>query len=691
MAPSRHRMRGRRAQLIIGAMTAAVGVAATVVVMETTNAGAATGTVPLAPLAAGVTRPDATALSPSLEAVRATGAGALYGTATAPPLANRKTSVVSIGDSEISGEGLGNYVQGTNGPANYCHRSHDSAILKTGLIVDVPTNLACSGAQTQHLIPTAQGGGAHQYDETNQGDSLSVTARNTRVSMILLVNGANDDNGIQFGPVISDCVQRRILFQGNCWPDYSNGWRERVTNTQANVTTSITSVRRTMREAGYLDTDYQLVVMSYPSPVSPDVEDNPKFPGWYDGGCLLYLKDAAFGRNKAVPMFEGAERAAALAAPGVRYLDNSRLFAGHEACTPTPWANGMVFQDGNITNLNGHNTQQSFHPNKLGAAAFASCLTQMYAASGPSATCVDVDHTGKPSLRTGLLSFQRLRNLGSGLCVDAAGYNSRNGTKLLSYPCTGGSNQGFWYDPTDSTIHSELNQDRCVDVPGAKFTAGAVLQLHECNGHEAQKFAVGDNLVKASGNTGLCVTFADNGPHMEQALTLQPCNISSAAGRFAWQPQVTAWTELKHKGSGLCVDLPGSTTKVSNNMKTGAFTCEGGTDQKWWYNDISGRFHNYRDAQYCLDSGGATSAGGQLVTYKCDSAKAPTQQWVWSDGAIRLKSDQNLAAAPIGASNEYRIGLAAFAPTDAQRWSTGANLPERSGFNYSDAYGTAAY
>jgi hypothetical protein len=79
-----------------------------------------------------------------------------------------------------------------------------------------------------------------------------------------------------------------------------------------------------MREAGYLDSDYQLVVMSYPSPVSPDVEDNPKFPGWYDGGCLLYLKDAAFGRNKAVPMFEEAERAAALAAPGVRYLDNRR-------------------------------------------------------------------------------------------------------------------------------------------------------------------------------------------------------------------------------------------------------------------------------------------------------------------------------------------------------------------------------
>ena len=36
----------------------------------------------------------------------------------------------------------------------------------------------------------------------------------------------------------------------------------------------------------------------------PDVEDNPNFPGWYSGGCLLYLADQAFARNKAVPLFE---------------------------------------------------------------------------------------------------------------------------------------------------------------------------------------------------------------------------------------------------------------------------------------------------------------------------------------------------------------------------------------------------
>lgn len=680
----RHRLiiRSRRARLATGAALAALGVATSVVaVVQAATAGAATGAVPLTPLDAGVTRPAPAALSAALETVRSAEANRLYGTAAAPALAERKTSIVSVGDSEISGEGLGNFVAGTDGPVNYCHRSHDSAILKTGLAVDVPVNLACSGAQTQHLIPAAQGGGAHQYDDPNQGDSLSVTARTTRVAMVLLVIGANDPGAIEFGPVMGDCVQRRILFQGNCWPDYTNGWRDRVTRTQKYVTKAIASIRQTMRDAGYLDGDYQLVAMSYPSPISPDVEDNPKFPGWYDGGCLAYLKDAAFGRNKAVPMFEQAERAAALAAPGVRYLDNSRLFAGHEACADTPWANGMVFQDGNILNLGEHNTQMSFHPNALGAAAFASCLTQLYPTRDSAATCMDANHTNKPTLRPGLLNYQRLRDLGSGLCVDAAGYNSRNGTKLLSYACTSGRNQGFWYDPADSTIHSELALDRCVDVPNGTLTAGAALQLHTCNGQAAQKFTMSGELVKAAGNPALCLGFGAD-KYLGQALTLQPCG----AGRFALQPQRTELTEIKTKSAGQCLDLPGSKPNLAGNLKVFAVGCDGKDDQKWWYNDISGRFHNFRHLAYCLDGGSAT-AGGQLITANCNSVKPATQQWLWTDGVVRPKSAPALA---VEAASDGKVRLANAAAGAGPQWITGAGLPDRFGFTYSDFIGTRA-
>jgi ricin-type beta-trefoil lectin protein/GDSL-like lipase/acylhydrolase family protein len=656
-------LRGRKARRATSTALVALAVASVLAAVPATRADAATAVVPL---------------SPALEVVRAEAAAKLYGTPDAPAPPGRKTSIVAMGDSEISGEGLRNYVPGTDGPANYCHRSHDSAILKTGLAADVPLNLACSGAQTRHLVPAAQGGGARQYDELNQGDSLAVQARVTRVAMVLLVIGANDDDGIRFGPVMSDCVQRRILFQGNCWPDYTDDWRTRVTSTQANVTTAIGAIRRTLREAGYADDGYQLVVMSYPSPVSPDVEDNPRFPGWYDGGCLTYLKDAAFGRNKAVPMFEQAERAAALSAPGVRYLDSSRLFAGHEACADTPWANGMVFQNGNISDLGGHNTQMSFHPNAAGAAAFAQCVTRFYSGSGRTGTCVDVDHAGRPTVYPGLLEFRRLRDLGSGLCVDAVGYNSRNGTELHSWPCTGGGNQGFWYNPADSTIHSELSQDRCVDVPNGRFAAGAVLRLFACNGTAAQKFTISGEALKAQAGPDLCLGSGTDA-YVRRPVTLERC-ASPAAGRFAWQPQVTALTELRSKNAGRCLDLPGSAPKVTDGMKVTAAACDGLDDQKWWYNEISGRFHNFRDVGYCLDGGD----GASPVMRRCAAGSPPGQRWAWEDGgSIRSGAASAVVSAGDGT---VRLGAA----DGAEPWTAGAGLPDRYGFTYSGFIGSRA-
>ena len=652
-------------------------------------ANAATGTVPLKALATGVTRPAPTALSSTLESVRASDSNALYGSSTAPALASRKTSIISIGDSEISGEGVGNFIPSTDTSPNYCHRSYDSAILKTGLIVDVPINLACSGAQTLHLIPTYQGGGAYQYNEMNQGDSLSIKARNTRVGMILLVTGANDIGAIEFAPVMSDCVQRRILLQGNCWPDYTNGWQARANTTQANVTKAITSVRKTMSDAGYLDSDYELVVMSYPSPVSPDVEDNPAFPGWYDGGCLLYLKDLAFGRNKAVPLFAQAEQSAALAASGTRYLDASHLFDGHEVCAPDPWARGMYFKDGNILNLDSHNTQMSFHPNVLGAAAFAACVTQIYAAASVSGTCVDANHANTATLYSGLWNYKQLRNLGNGLCLDASGYNSRKGTALLSYPCTGGRNQAFYYNSAAGTINSQLSQDRCVDVPNANYVAGALLRLWNCNGATAQKWTISGNLIKSAGSPNLCMTFGTGAVYMGEQMTLQTCGTTALWDQFSWQTPATTWTELKNKNTGLCFDLPNS---AANNVALLTYTCNGGTDQKWWYNDTSGRIHNYQNSEYCIDTGGSTSSGGALTVYKCNDSTAAKQAWLWAgDGTIRLKSTQTLAAQPTSTSNSAAVTLQALSSSNAnQQWTAGANLATAWGLGYSDFIGTLA-
>lgn len=146
---------------------------------------------------------------PGLEGSRADGATKLYGGPAERPLANRKSGLISLGDSEISGEGVGTYEPGTDGPDNWCHRSPDAAIHRTGIPADVTYNVACSGAQTVNI----RIGGQKQYpDELVQSDNLAVKARNTKIKAVMLVIGANDD--LQFAPVMTGCVTRFLLSLG---------------------------------------------------------------------------------------------------------------------------------------------------------------------------------------------------------------------------------------------------------------------------------------------------------------------------------------------------------------------------------------------------------------------------------------------------------------------------------------------
>ncbi|MFS8498855.1 MAG: ricin-type beta-trefoil lectin domain protein [Micromonosporaceae bacterium] len=476
-------------------------------------------------------RPPIAPLPEHLEQIRAAEAVELYGSPEIRPLEQRLTSLVTMGDSEISGEGVGNYEPGTHGSDNWCDRSLDQALFRTGIPADERYNLACSGAEARHLV---YGSGAHQYDELNQGDYLAIKARNTRIKLLWVVVGANGAGTIEFGPVATDCTIRRVFFLGPCYPTYSNQWAVRVDGSRQQVEQALASIRQTMTDAGYAEEDYELVLMSYPSPFSPDVEDNPDFPGWYSGGCLVYLHDAAFARNKAVPMFETALRRAALAS-GVRYLDASRLFHGHEVCTDNTWARGLFIELG-VWDENA--VRQSFHPNYRGHGAFAQCMTAFWNSGLSTATCVDPASTGSAVLIPGLLEFRQLRNLGTGGCVDGKGYNSRNGTVQQSYPCHGGRNQGFWYDPERRTLHSELSHDRCLDVKGGVVAAGRTVQIYDCHGGPNQQWTFAGDRVKPYGRDDLCLGF--NNPLLTRpSLHLFDCG-SSARQRWVFEERNVA-------------------------------------------------------------------------------------------------------------------------------------------------------
>jgi hypothetical protein len=471
-------------------------------------------------------RPGIVPLPDHLETIRAAEATELYGGPDILPLDDRKASLIAMGDSQISGEGVGNYEPDTHRDGNWCDRSYDQALFRTGIESDVRYNISCSGAASPHLI---EGSGQRQWDELNQGDNLAIKARNTNVDLVWIVIGANDEGGIEFGPTATECVTNRILFLGPCWPNHTRGWAARVDVTRQGVETAIDAVRQTMTDAGYLADDYDLVVMSYSSPGGPDVEDNPRFPGWYRGGCLLYLADAAFARNKAVPLFESGIRKAALG-KDVRYLNAQRLFDGHGVCEADPWVRGVYTEVGLLPSE--HAFRQSLHPNFRGHGAFAQCITQFHQRPDwRTATCVDPASTGSATLYEGLFEFKDLKHAGSGQCADATGYDSRNGTKLIGWECHGGRNQGFWYDTGLRSLHIELSHDRCIDVEGERMQAGTPLVLWDCHGGLNQKFVVSESGIHPVGHSRLCIGFdrADAGA----PLVLTECGTAASGFTLA--------------------------------------------------------------------------------------------------------------------------------------------------------------
>ncbi|MFI1098934.1 ricin-type beta-trefoil lectin domain protein [Streptomyces melanogenes] len=491
---------------------AAVAVAAAFGGMTATAAAAPAATV------------QSTPLPPELEKIRAAEALKLYGDSAERPMDQRKTGLISLGDSEISGEGVGTYEAGTNGPDNWCHRAPDSAIHRTGIPVDETYNVACSGAYTGNI----RIGGSKQYaDELVQSDSLAIKARNTRIKMVLLVAGANDD--LQFGPVMTDCVERYLLLQGPCESKYAPGWQARVDGLVPKVEATVNDLKGVMRDAGYADGDYKLVVMGYPSPIGPDFHDNPNFPGKLVCGGLGYDSDTVWGRNTAVPAFERGMRKAA-ADTGAVYLDNSRLFNGHEVCMEDTWARGLYIDLSKPGLPDSNSVRQSFHPNYRGHGAFASCLTQIYDSGLREASCADPASTGSPVLYPLAWddAYQPLKSAASGSCLDVSGASSANNTAVIGWDCHGGRNQGWWYDGARRSLHTQLTQDRCLDVPGANYSAGARLIIWNCHGGANQEFVRDGATLRPAAAAGLCATLAA----AKDPLTLRPCD-GSPSQRFA--------------------------------------------------------------------------------------------------------------------------------------------------------------
>lgn len=299
-------------------------------------------------------------------------------------------TVVSMGDSTISGEGAGDYTADTDGRnGNWCHRSPNAMVNHIELSgVTEHVNLACSGAASKHL----RLGDEKQWTEPSQAQQLDELVKDHRVAAVVVGIGANDEP--QFSRLISQCFTAWFSDEAApCNERIKVDWEERVDAVVPKVAEVLEDIRTVLDRAGYDEDDYELVLQSYASPIGPDMPESLRNLD----GCPFRKADLRWVRNTGAPdLAEGLSRAASEV--DARFLDLSRAALGHEACSGGADKNSEWFtrftvrwDDLKDADRASHAIQESFHPNANGHRQFARCMSEFLSSDAESAACLKGD------------------------------------------------------------------------------------------------------------------------------------------------------------------------------------------------------------------------------------------------------------------------------------------------------------
>lgn len=336
--------------------------------------------------------------------------------------------VVTVGDSYISGE-AGRWAGSSNdseAPADAlgAHAYHDNATHTAELIPKCHRslsaeayvgggvgglNLACSGARTTTGTGSDFKPGIDFYDDgagkQGQAKMLQAFAATHNVKQVVVSIGGNDFN---FASVVTQCVQDFLLSPS--WdPDYcrddssvvANFTAANITTVRGKIATAFQNVRTAMRNAGYGDSAWNLVVQTYPSPIPAASGFRYGQSGYTRqsvGGCGFWNADADWANSTALVTINNTVRAAI----GQSGLANARLlelqsaFNGRRLCENTvglyeevglsSWTQPTavdktewINQIRTVTTVgSNYFIQESLHPNYWAQLALRNCVRQTY-------------------------------------------------------------------------------------------------------------------------------------------------------------------------------------------------------------------------------------------------------------------------------------------------------------------------
>ncbi|WP_158587828.1 SGNH/GDSL hydrolase family protein [Actinomadura logoneensis] len=282
-----------------------------------------------------------------------------------------------------------------------CHRSDVAEIHGAGQIPLTPVNLACSGAESRHILSEP-----YKENKEPQARLLQDAASAQQVKLIVISIGGNDLNVSGF---LRRCTELYMAKAGSC-ASTGEGDRmlQQLPQVAANVGKVIDRVRQVMQEAGSAPDAYKLILQSYPSPVPPGAKVRDIFPEdgggkatkrTLAGGCPLWNADFDLMHDTLAPaidkMLQGvAER------KKVSFLSMLHALEGHALCEngtrqagpredasklaeEMEWVRygtaGMKISQGF--------QQESLHPNAFAQQYQGRCLADAYQDSSATHVC----------------------------------------------------------------------------------------------------------------------------------------------------------------------------------------------------------------------------------------------------------------------------------------------------------------
>ncbi len=345
--------------------------------------------------------------------------------------------VVSVGDSYISGEAgrwagssnasssradaLGSSAyfdnaSGTGEAIDRCHRSKSAEIHIGGGVSSL--NLACSGATAATTTGDTFKPGLDFYTGSQgvgQARALQTFAGTHNIKMVVVSIGGNDFN---FAGIVQQCVQD-FLLSPSWWKDYcrddnsvtSNFTTSNVSTVKAKIATGLANLRTAMRNAGYADSAWTMLVQTYPSPIPNSLRYGQSgYTRQNTGGCGFWDNDAAWANNTALPTINNTVTGA-IAQAGItnsKVLDLAATFNGRRLCESgvglyeevglanwtaptavdrTEWVNQI--RTVTTAGSSPYFIQESLHPNYWGQLAVRNCVRQAYNGGTPrGGTCV---------------------------------------------------------------------------------------------------------------------------------------------------------------------------------------------------------------------------------------------------------------------------------------------------------------